>query len=74
MILKNKYAVIIHARVVIATKSSFLSLYSQVFTVLYNREIRRKLKSINSVLVFFAVLSIISLVIGFIVALASVSV
>jgi len=52
------------------TTSDLMDEYSMVFTILHNREIRRKLKSINSVLVFFAVLSIIGLVIGFIVALA----
>jgi len=56
------------------TTNDLMDEYSKVFTILHNREVRRKLKSINSVLVFFAVLSIISLAIGFIVALASVSV
>ena len=54
--------------------SDLMDEYSKVFTILHNREIRRKLKSINSVLVFFAVLLIISLFIVGMAALASVSV
>ncbi len=53
------------------TTNDLMNDYSMIFTIIHNREVRRKLKSINSVLVFFAVLLIISLSIGVIAVLAT---
>lgn len=37
--------------------------YAELFTIYHNREVRRKLRSINRIMVFFAVLLILSIII-----------